>query len=263
MLLVAAFALSPLAPYAKSLAAMKIYSHMNENKSLLTEKGIDISIPGGGATKETDWYPFVMTFNADTRFQSFVGDRDACLTIMYNFPAFDLLRGCSRIYDDKSPYYNGFYGAYAMDGDYGFKPDGTFDTSKASLVPEFDMRRLVLEDLGMERSAGVFEWAINDVREDVSYVGFDGWTCIDADMQVNGTLHAKDEYLQNYIQYGAPKYPLDGASDFAPVDMKGRVYARYFEEWDVSIYFYIMVRNSEVLEACDEEILSASRVSGR
>ena len=30
------------------------------------------------------------------------------LSIMYNFPGFDLMKGCSRIYDTDSRYYNAF-----------------------------------------------------------------------------------------------------------------------------------------------------------
>ena len=157
ILVIALFAVSPLYPYVKSLAAMKVYSYINEKESLMDEKGIQIQIPGGNATKDKDWYPFVMTYNADAQFQSFTGDRDARLTIMYNFPAFDMRKGCSLIYDETSPYYNGFYGAYAADGKFGFDENGNFNTDEASIVPKFDMQKLVLEDMGMPRSQSVFE----------------------------------------------------------------------------------------------------------
>lgn len=252
------FAVSPLFPYVKSLAVMKVYSHINEKESLTAEKGIDINIPGGSFTGEKDWYPFVMTYNADKEFQAFTGDSKVRLTIMYNFPAFDLSRGCSVIYDDSSPYYNGFYGAYAAEGTFGFNEDGSFNTEEASVVPRFDMQKLVLEDMGMPRSKSVFEWQIEDLQKDVIYAGCGGWTRVDADMVVNGVLHKEDGFYRNYIQYGHPKY--DAADDFAPVSMKGRIYARYFEEQDVSIYFYIMARNEEVIEKCDSAILSHSSI---
>ena len=257
------FHLSPLAPYVKSLAVMMVYSHMNEEESLLKEKGIKIEIPGGFVTKEKDWYPFVMTYNAGDSFGTFAADRSLKLTILYNFAAFDLGKGCSRIYDYTSPYYNGFYGAYAVNGRYGFDEKGNIDCRLISQVPEFDFRSLVLEDLGLPRYEGVFEWEIENIENDISYAGYHYWTCVDAVLTVNGVLHEKKENLLNYIQYGEPNYPLEQNAEFAPVDMKGRVYARYFEERDLSIFFYIMVREEETLDKCDKEILQKSIIKTR
>lgn len=239
---------------------MKVYSSLNEKDSLLAEKGISVKIPGGSVTDEDDWYPFVMTFNADSRFASFTGHKNDRLTIMYNFPSFDISKGCSRLYDNKSPYYNGFYGAYAVNGTYGFNDDGSFNTEYASKVCEFDMRKLVLEDMGMSSFEGIFEWDIAGISKDVSYAGYDGWTQIDADMLVNGTLHTPLESCRNYLQYGKPEYDVGKSGNFAPVAMKGRIYAKYFEEKDVSIYFYIMSRTPDILENCDRNILSESMI---
>ncbi len=259
IVLISAFVMSPLSPYVRSLAVMKVYSYMNEKESLMKERGIEIDIPGGGATEKADWYPFVMTYNADSDFRLYTGDSDVRLTIMYNFPAFDLSKGCSRLYDDESLYYNGFYGAYGADGRLGFKQDGSFDENEAAVVPEFDMKKLVLEDLGMERSQTVFEWQTTAVLENVSYAGYDGWTRVDADMTVSGTNHSPVKNYRNYIQYGKPDYDVNG-EEFAPVSMKGRLYARYFEEQDVSIYFYVMARSFDAVEDCDENILSKSKI---
>lgn len=67
-----------------------------------------------------------MTFTADAAYAAYTGQPDARLTILYNFPAFDLSRGCSRLYDPNSPYYNGFYGAYLVrDGSNAAWPAGT------------------------------------------------------------------------------------------------------------------------------------------
>ena len=105
----------------------------------------------------------------------------------------------------------------------------------------------------------MFEWSLDEVKENINYAGYDGWTRVDADMVVNGVLHRAEEDYRNYIQYGRPKYEAE--ENFAPVSMKGRIYARYFEEQDVSIYFYIMARNEEVLESCDRDILSESVIT--
>ncbi len=108
------FVMSPLFPYVRSLAVMAVYSHVCKEDSIMEKEGFDVQIPGGGATNETDWYPFVMTFTADQEFSNYIGKQGEKLTILYNFPAFNLSKGCSRLYDTKSPYYNGFYGAYLV-----------------------------------------------------------------------------------------------------------------------------------------------------
>ena len=98
-IILAVFLWSPFSNYPVSLAVMKIYSGIHERDSIMTEKGIELRIPGGGVTREKDWYPFVMTFNDDAGFRRFTGEADVKLTILYNFPAFDLSKGCSRLYD--------------------------------------------------------------------------------------------------------------------------------------------------------------------
>ena len=99
VLLIFALILSPLGAYGISLGAMSVYSRMEAEDSYMAQKGVRIQISSGEG-----WYPFVMTFNADSGFRGFSGGQADRLTIMYNFPEFDLKRGCSRIYDDSSPY---------------------------------------------------------------------------------------------------------------------------------------------------------------
>lgn len=253
LLILLLFLLSPLALYVRSLAVMKVYSHVNERESLLAEKGIDIEL----GTAE-GWYPFVMTFNADGGFRAFTGEKDIRLTILYNFPQFDMKRGCSRIYDESSEYYNSFYGAYAISGSYGIDSGGKVDFDRIVQVPEYDFTRLVLGDLGMAKEDEVFSWKVTDVAEGVSLAGYDGWVRIDADMTVNGVLHREKDFLRNYIQYGSPEYDAD--EDFRPVKMAGRIYARYFEEAGCSLFFYIMTGSDKVMKNCDENILAGARL---
>lgn len=309
-IILAVFLWSPFSNYPVSLAVMKIYSGIHEHDSIMAEKGIELRIPGGGVTWEKDWYPFVMTFNDDAGFRRFTGEADVKLTILYNFPAFDLLKGCSRLYDPASPYYNGFYGAYLVcyedddeeednaagaDGTdaaehtdaavdeggtngaehtggkgragesgaaYGFLPDGSLDLMTVAQVPQFDFQKLVLQDFGIGRDQMVFDWEVSKSRQNVSYLGIDGWTRVDAELSVNGTWHEADQFRRSYLQYGLPRYDLLEYSlpgeAFAPVEMTGRVYGRYFEEWDTSIFFYVLASDPAVLEDCDREILSQS-----
>ena len=252
IVVLAVFAASPMGSYAMSLGVMKGYSIYNERNSFLNEKKIEIQMPYGDG-----WYPFVMTFNADDGFSAYVGcDRE--LTIMYNFPSFDLKKGCSRLYDASSAFYNSFYGAYAVNGRFGFDQEGNPLPQETALVPEYDFTKLVLRDLGMPGQKQVFDWRIQEISAEGDMAGFDSWIRIDARLTVNGVLHQPKEYLRNYIQYGKPGYPA--LEEFAPVEMKGRIYGRYFEEEDCSVFFYIVTSDTEVMEMCDRDILRKSKV---
>ena len=268
------FIISPFSRYVLSLGVMSVYSSIHERESIMADKGIILEIPGGGETPETDWYPFVMTFNPGESFGRYAGDSSLELTIMYNFGAFDLRKGCSRLYDRQSEYYNSFYGAYLVtrkdDGieapgksktaAFGFDSEGHMDPEQTAIVPRFDFQHLVLGDFGIKTSEKVFEWTAETASEDVSYLGWDGWSCVDASLLVNGAAHTKKEFRQSYLQYGVPEYEVSANEEFKPVAMRGRVYGRYFEEWDTSVFFYILTPEMETLERCDREILSKSRL---
>ena len=268
------FIISPLSRYVLSLGVMSVYSSIHERESIMADKGITLEIPGGDETPEADWYPFVMTFSPGESFGRAAGDNSLELTILYNFGAFDLSKGCSRIYDRQSEYYNSFYGAYLVtrrdDGGeasgeskaapFGFDSEGHMDPEQTAIVPEFDFQHLVLGNFGIKTSEQVFEWTIDKTDEDVSYLGRDGWSRADASLLVNGASHTKKEFRQSYLQYGAPKYEVSANGELKPVAMRGRVYGRYFEEWDTSVFFYILTPEKETLEKCDRDILSKSRL---
>lgn len=250
----------------QSMTIMYVNSKYNKKNSIMSNEGFDISIPGGLTTKETDWYPFVMTFNADTNFKQFTDNNDLRLTIIYNFPAFSMKNGCSRLYDENSPYYNSFYGAYiAQDSSgkpYGYVNENGFlklDLQTVSKIPQFDFQNLVLSDFGIKPEDMVFDWNITDFKNDTTYLGYEGWTITDADLTVNGSAHNKNEFVQSYLQYGSPSY--DTQNEFKPIKMKGRVYSRYFIEYNCSIFFYIISCDNTILENCDKEILSQSTIS--
>lgn len=134
------------------------------------------------------------------------------------------------------------------------------DLAAASQVPQFDFQRLVLADLGIGPSQQVFAWKIESVRQNTDYVGSDGWTRLDARLTVNGVIHQPDGFRRSYLQYGSCAYnPEDyDLEAFSPVTMKGRLYGKYFPNWNVSVFFYIMASDEGVLESCDREILSKS-----
>lgn len=261
------FCLSPFSRVFYSMAVMGVYSKMNETTSLLKSEDIGLSIPGGLTTLRSDWYPFVMTFEADRGFRRFTGDSSLHLTILYNFPAFSPVKGCSRLYDTASPYYNSFYGAYLVKDDdgnaYGFtrQPDGTLypDTSAVATVPNYDFWQLVLSEFGLTRESAVFDWNITEISEPVFYAGEDGFYRMDATLTVNGSSHEYDGFTPSYLQYGTPNFPV--TDPLAPVQMYGRLYGKYLEEKQVSLFYYIVAADKDILEECDKNILSESTLS--
>lgn len=258
------FCLSPFSRVFYSMAIMSVYSKINETTSLLNSEEIDLSVPGGLTTLRSDWYPFVMTFEANSGFRHFTGDSSLSLTILYNFPAFSPAGGCSRLYDTASPYYNSFYGAYlvkdADGGIYGFtqQPDGTLypDATAVAEVPKYDFWQLVLSEFGLSRKNAVFDWNITSVSAPLPYAGEDGFYRMDATLAVNGVSHEYNGFTQSYLQYGKPNFPVTDA--LAPVEMYGRLYGKYLEDKQVSLFFYIVAADRDVLEQCDKELLSDS-----
>lgn len=258
------FLLSPAANVFYSMAVMSVYSRMHEADSILTTEGITLSIPGGLSTPRSDWYPFVMTFCADSGFRRFTGNPSLSLTILYNFPAFSPLRGCSRLYDTESPYYNSFYGAYLVKDErglpYGFSEaaDGTLfpDADAVAEVPKYDFQSLVLSEFGLTAANAVFDWKVTEITGGQSYAGKNDFFRIDAELTVNGASHAYRGFTQSYLQYGRPGFPVK--EPLAPVSMYGRLYGSYLEEKQVSLFFYIVAANKDVLEECDRELLSRS-----
>ena len=258
------FCLSPLSRVFYSMAVMGVYSKMNEAESLLETEDISLSIPGGLSTLRSDWYPFVMTFTADRGFRRFTDDSSLSLTILYNFPAFSPQKGCSRLYDADSPYYNGFYGAYLIkDADgtpYGFtggSDDMLYpDAAAVAAVPNYDFWWLVLSEFGLTGGNAVFDWNVTDISEPLSYAGEEGFYRMDATLTVNGASHEYGAFTQSYLQYGIPNFPV--TEPLAPVQMYGRLYGKYLEDKGVSLFFYIVAADEEVLEECDRKILSHS-----
>lgn len=293
------FVASPFSKLFVSMSVMSVYSNMHEKESITAQRGIEVNIPNGDG-----WYPFVMTFNPSRSSVCAFLNREAYtnvsmkknksedngryddleLSIMYNFPEFDLSRGkgCSRLYDKKSPYYNSFYGAYAAalskkseskyetkgvfgsEGiteriPFGFNADGSINTAEIGAVAKYDFQKPVLGDFGIKPSELVFEWTETGIYNEVEFLGEDGWQRVDADLTVNGVSHCKKGFAQSYLQYGTPNYDSNKKDEpFIPIKMKGRIYAKYLPKQDISLFFYIVAADEDVLESCDSDILSRS-----
>ena len=254
---------TPFYPWAKSMTVMSIYSRYESGYSLLKDKNIQIKIPGGLQTKEKDWYPFVMTFNDDRGFSRFMGE-PMRMTVLYNFGHFSPLKGYASYYDLDSPYYNSFYGAYgvskASEEAFGFI-DGEADHEAISKVPEFDMVRLVLESIGSYDNT--FEYEVITEEKAVLFNEPD-WLVIDAKIKVNGSMHTYKKDHRAYIQYGKPpktsSVEESPVEDFAVVDMVGRIYAKHYEEKNITLFFYCITRDEAVIEDWDADIMNQTRL---
>ncbi len=247
-------------PQARSLAVMSVYSRMNERDSLMRERGLRIRMPGGFSTLKKDWYPFVMTFEAGRYFGRSIGQSDVRLTILYNFGAFGLSPR-SSLYNTASPYYNSFYGAYLVSQDeglYGFDADGALLPEAMAAVPRYDFFQLVLGDFGLRSADRVFDWAITAQEEGVSLAGFDGWTRLTATLRVNGSAHAREGFVQSYLQYGAPQKRC--SASFEPVDLTAVLYVRPFPEEGVSVFLYALCADGDALAETDTLFLQKTKI---
>lgn len=267
-LVIAAFGILILQPSlfikARSYLVMSAYSNLVKINSLLNELNVRIDIPGGTSTKEKDWYPFVLVYNADAGFSKHIG-RDLSLTILYNFGAFDWKNSTSTFYDAKSPYYNSFYGAYIVKEHqpgrkFAFDPEGQPIIDEVVSVPEYDFKYLVMESLGCPPEKLTMEALSYEITEGVSYAGYDGWHRMDGLLLVNNPNHRFRSNRKAYLQFGNPIYYED-REEFGLITMQGRIYARYFEEIESTVFLYIMTPGSTALEECDQKILSKTVIS--
>jgi hypothetical protein len=244
----------------RSVAVMSVYSAIHEKDSIMAEKGFEIDIPGGLTTKERDWYPFVMTFNSGG-YNARGGLIDS-MTIMYNFPSFNPLTRTNAFYEPDSPYNSSFYGAYVIRSSggipYCYGEDGSPDYSEVMHAFKYDYINLVLDSLGDND----FEFVVQQFTGDeTDYLGYSGWTMINAVINTNSVTHVFEKPKRSYIQYGRP---IDSSNDnFDVIKMHGRLYMRYFPEYDSTIIFYIMSPDRAIINKCDENILSKSEISLR
>lgn len=247
LILTALFLQTPTYQWTKSLLVMGVYSAYEASSSVLADNGITIKIPGGMGTIKDDWYPFVITFQDDIGFSRYI-DQEARMTVLYNFGHFSPLSFRSDYYDLESPYYNSFYGAYAveLEGDkiFGFL-DGEPNIEEMSQVPTYDMKYLVLDSIG--NSDPVLEFDVVDQGRKVLFEE-EEWFYFDAEMTVSGSIHNYDRDYRAYIQYGRPPSDIGDHEDYELVEMVGRIYAKYIEEKDVTLFFYCITTDMSVID---------------
>ncbi|KXG78645.1 hypothetical protein [Thermotalea metallivorans] len=245
----------------KSYGIMPIYDLYMVKNSLLHQKGIGFFIPGGMKTKQKDWYPYMLHHHAGDAFSHYMG-RQVSLDILYSFGHFDFWKGSSSFYNMDSPYYGAFYGGYAVfpqdqNWIYGFDEDGNIDMEEIKKVPMFDQTYLVLPSIGLPTGKGIFRTKIKNIRYGQSYMREKDWVRIDAEIETNAPTHqaARTNY-PGYVQYGKPHNSYYQGQDYPIISLKGRIYVKYFEEYQGTFFLYVMARDEKILDECDQNFLS-------
>ncbi|MBN2851996.1 MAG: hypothetical protein JXQ23_04595 [Clostridia bacterium] len=236
----------------RSYLIMSIYSHSHKKDSIFEKYMIDVNVKGGFSTLITDYYPFIMYFNDSVGFSRFSGI-DCDMSIIYNFGAFTFPFISSSLFNEKSPYFSTFYGAYAVKPNddnrrFGFDGDD-LNVSEAVLVPKFDLTELVLFDLGCENIS--FDYSIDDIKKNDN-----GFYVIDATITTNSMSHRYEGFKRNYLQYGRPFLWIQPEESFKVTDYHGRIYASYIEKDNITLFYYIITQDMAALEECDEHFLS-------
>ena len=240
-------------PALLSYGVMSVYSATHHNTSVMKQNGFDIKM-----VSAEGWYPFVLTFNADG-FSAWSGIQ-ADMSILYCFGAFDNGARTSTLYDPQSRFYSAFYGAYAIktyEGVYGFS-DQALDIDEVITAVRYDYTQLVMRNFGC--ISPVFSVKEYSVYDDISHAGSDGWTRIDALMTLNAAAHAYEENKNAYIQYGRP--PRYEGEDFPVIEMAGRVYAKFFDEYGCTVMLYVMAPDWLTVDECDAQVLAGTVISG-
>lgn len=249
----------------RSYIIMYPYSYKHKTESILSKKNVDLYIPGGTITREKDWYPFIMTFNDDKGFSKYTG-KDLNLTILYNFGHFEYSEGASSYYNPYSPYYSSFYGGYAIynnevpEEGFGFDKNGNINIEELSLIPKYDQTALVLPSIGCPRDRIIFEAKVDAISKDVEYMGIKGWVKVDSTIITNSPIHKYKENHRGYIQFGRPNDSYYSGEDFPVIQLKGRIYVKYIDKYNMTFVLYVMAPNMTTVENCDKKILSKSRI---
>ena len=251
------FSLILIFPFSRSLLIMSVYSAAERRDSVLKNEGISLNLPGGLSTPEKDWYPLVITFNAD-HFGAYA-DRPVDLTILYTFGAFDPALGCSSFYNPASNYHGAFYGAYAIkssDGTvYGYRDDGTLDVEAMEKVFQYDMNILVLQSLGCDDP--FFDYTLlGTAKKTIDGYVFD---VIDGEVVTQSPLHTVSTFHPAYYQYGRPKR-LFTQKDFKKLSVYGRIYASELSEKGITLCFYMIAPDRNTLETCEKDMIEKAKI---
>ncbi|NLN07598.1 MAG: hypothetical protein GX167_08275 [Firmicutes bacterium] len=224
-------------------------------------RDIPLSVPGGKIGEEA-FYPFALYFNAKESFARFMGGEEGLeLSIIYYFGGFARRSKSAAYFNPGSETFSAFYGAYAVNNkSLFFTPDGKLLPEQIGKVARFDQQYLVMPAIGLSPSRVVFDYRIVSVTEDVFYAKQSGWHRVDAIIRTNSPVHRYRGWQPGYLQYGLPMAPGNGGEDYGPQEFFGRVYCRYFPEYEATIVLYLMAKDRQTAEQIDRTILAKARL---
>jgi len=237
------------------------YSLYHEQMSLLNTIDYRVKIPTDQHHQDNKWYPLVLVYHDENGFSRWKGEPWA-LTVLYRFGGFSRWNRSSSYFDQASPRFSSFYGAYLIQHkenkaySFGFSDDGYINIDQWLSVTEYDQRYLVMPSLGLAPQHVTFDVDIESVQKDVTYIGRDGWTQIDAVIHTNSPQHQYQRSQHGYLQYGYPVPPQRGQYDFETTRLYGRFYAIHDEEHHLSVGLYLLAPDGDTLEKIDTEELS-------
>jgi len=153
----------------------------------------------------------------------------ADLVMNFTIGDFDDTTRCSTYYDPQSPWYNVFYGGYALrsyklDGSaWGYNKDGSPEFDEFLKVPAIDYNFLTAGQFGCPPDKMCFK------IEGKGKEWKDGkWDCVDVMATVPSGLHDPTTTLgdpSTYVIYGVPDpTPLHTRQPYEPVAMRGTMY---------------------------------------
>lgn len=229
--------------------AKVVMTTLTEIEKYKLKSEIDVKIP----TDKLKWFPEMIWYDASYGYNQ-SHHTDISLTILYSFGNFN--QGVSRIFDKSSAYYSSFYGAYIIQNKGSGYPE---NLEQLAEIPTYDYENLILRDLGDPNYRGAFQYQVNTVQDNITYLDQEGWQKIDLDIQTHGLWHNKKETLNHYIQFGIPKQDPTG-NDFEKVSLKGRLYYKEMDS-ENAIALYIITRDQDLLEATDRQLLSRTSLT--
>ncbi|WKY44909.1 hypothetical protein Q5O14_02100 [Eubacteriaceae bacterium ES2] len=239
-------------PECRSDTALFIQSLLLNDQNILKSSGLELIVPTAKTVSGSQWDETMKSFQPGQDFPH--GATRGRMSILYNFGDFE--KGHSTFYDPEADTYNAHYGVYAIqldEGIFGLK-DGQVDFESITRLVAYDQLNLVMASLGCPRSQCVFDSKITATKDNIAMAGFDDWTQIDAKIITNSPLHQKTAFKQGYLQYGQPPQNYQG-KDFPFVDMAGRLYLRYDVDVNLTIIYFVVAKNEEIVAETSQDYL--------
>lgn len=243
-------------PATFSHLVMKVVSSSAEAKGVAAQSGLNIQFENPESSKMLNWFSEMCLYNVPDLSEKDLGlegNREFELSIYYTFG--DFKNGRSLVYEVESEYHNAFYGAYVIKG------LGDISDNQAVLeaVARYDYTKLILSGLGYAKQQISFEPVSASVASKITYCGSDNWNRWDATVKTRSVNHRVTSNLQHYVQFGKPAL-AEQTPEFGETQLYGRMYAKYFNEQEVCVIFYIMTPDQVLLTRTDEQLLSKTSI---